>query len=102
SKACADYLRASGAAVSGWQEEPALDAVEAPLDGYARELAALLRDAVGRELPDEAVERIFAFGFALDQLQLHLRDLARCVAELAPADSAAVASATATSGGVPH
>jgi len=102
SKACADYLRASGAALSGWQAAPALDAVEAALDGYAAEFAALRREGLTRELPDEAVERIFAFGFALDQLQLHLRDLARCVAELAPTDSAAVASAAATSGGVPH
>jgi len=102
SKACADYLRASGAALSGWQAAPALDAVEAALDGYAAEFAALRREGLTRELPDEAVERIFAFGFALDQLRLHLRDLARCVAELAPTDSAAVASAAATSGGVPH
>jgi len=53
-------------------------------------------------LPDEAVERIFAFGFALDQLRLHLRDLARCVGELAAADGAPVASVAATSGGVPQ
>ena len=102
SEACADYLHASGAALSGWQAAPALDAVEAALDGYAAEFAALRREGLTRELPDEAVERIFAFGFSLDQLQLHLRDLARCVAELAPTDSAAVASAAATSGGVPH
>jgi len=102
SKACADYLRASGAALSGWQAAPALDAVEAALDGYAAEFAALRREGLTRELPDEAVERIFAFGFALDQLHLHLRDLARCVAELAATDSASVASAAATSGGVPH
>jgi hypothetical protein len=42
-------------------------------------------------LPDEAVERIFALGFALDQLHLHLRDLARCLTEFAPARSAAAA-----------
>jgi len=38
------------------------------------------------------VERIFAIGFALDQLHLHLRDLARCLAEFAPGRSAAVAT----------
>jgi uncharacterized membrane protein YccC len=102
SEACADYLRASGAALSGWQAAPPLDAVESALDGYAAEFAALRREGLTRELPDEAVERIFAFGFALDQLHLHLRDLARCVAELAPADSASVASVAATSGGAPH
>ena len=102
SEACADYLRASGVALSGRQAAPSLDAVESALDGYAAQFAALRRQGLTRELPDDAVERIFAFGFALDQLQLHLRDLARCVAEFAPADSAAVASAAATSGGVPH
>jgi hypothetical protein len=76
--------------------------VESALDGYAAEFATLRREGLTRELPDEAVERIFAFGFALDQVRLHLRDLARCVAEFAPADSASVASMAATSGGVPH
>jgi uncharacterized membrane protein YccC len=102
SEAVADYLRASGAALSARQGPPPLDAVESALDGYAAEFAALRREGLTRELPDEAVERIFAFGFALDQLRLHLRDLARCVAELAPADSASVANMAATSGGVPQ
>jgi hypothetical protein len=102
SEACADYLRAGGATLSARQPPPPLDAVESALDGYAAEFAALRREGLTRELPDEAVERIFAFGFALDQLRLHLRDLARCVAELAAADNASVASVAATSGGVPH
>jgi len=53
-----------------------------------------------RELPDEAVERIFALGFALDQLHLHLRDLARCVAEFAPTRGAAVAKVAVDAGRV--
>jgi uncharacterized membrane protein YccC len=101
-EACADYLRASGAALSARQAPPPLDAVETALDGYAAEFAALRRAGLTRDLSDEAVERIFAFGFALDQLQLHLRDLARCIAELASGDSAAVASMAATSEGLPH
>lgn len=102
SEACADYLRASGAALSARQAPPPLDAVDAALDGYAAEFAALRREGLTRELPDEALERIFAFGFALDQLALHLRDLARCITELAAADGAGVASVAATSGGVPR
>ena len=102
SEACADYLRASGAALSAREAPPPLDAVESALDGYAAEFAALRRQGLTRELPDEAVERIFAFGFALDQLELHLRDLARCVAELAAAGGAPVASVAATSRGLPH
>jgi hypothetical protein len=34
-------------------------------------------------LPLECVERIFALGFALDQMHRNLNDLGRCVAESA-------------------
>ena len=94
----ADYLHASAAALSTRQGPPPLDHVEAALDGYATEFAALRRQGLTRELPDDAVERIFAIGFALDQLHLHLRDLARCLAEFAPARSAAVARTVARAG----
>jgi uncharacterized membrane protein YccC len=94
----ADDLRASAAALSTGQEPPPLDDVEAALDGYAAEIAALRRQGLTRELPDEAVERIFALGFALDQLHLHLRDLARCLTEFAPARNAAVAKVAVNAG----
>ena len=97
SESVADYFRASAAALSARQAPPSLDTVEAALDGYAAEFAALRREGFTRALADEAAERIFALGFALDQLCLHVRDLARCVAELGPSDSAAVAEATASS-----
>jgi hypothetical protein len=44
------------------------------------------------------VERVFAVGFALDQLHPHLRDLARCLSEFAPARSATVAKAAVSAG----
>jgi len=94
----AEYLRASAAALSTGQEPPPLDDVEAALDGYAAEIAALRRQGLTRELPDEAVERIFALGFALDQLHLHLRDLARCLTEFGPARNAAVAKVAVNAG----
>jgi uncharacterized membrane protein YccC len=94
----ADYLRASAAALSTRQGPPPLDDVEAALDGYAAEFAALRRQGLTRDLPDDAVERVFAVGFALDQLHLHLRDLARCLAEFAPAPSAPVAKAAVSAG----
>ena len=94
----ADDLRASAAALSTGQEPPPLDDVGAALDGYAAEFAALRRQGLTRELPDEAVERIFALGFALDQLHPHLRDLARCVSEFAPARSATVAKVAVNTG----
>jgi hypothetical protein len=97
SESVADYFRTSAAALSARQAPPSLDTVEAALDCYAAEFAALRREGFTRELADEAAERIFALGFALDQLRLHLHDLARCVAELGAADSAVVADATASS-----
>jgi hypothetical protein len=51
-----------------------------------------------RELPDDTVERIFALGFALDELRLHLRDLARCVGEHTPARNAPLAKAAVNAG----
>jgi len=60
----------------------------------------LRRQGLTRELPDEAVERIFALGFALDQLHLHLRDLARCLTEFGPARNAAVAKVAVNAGRV--
>jgi uncharacterized membrane protein YccC len=94
----ADYLRASALALSARRGPPPLDAVEAALDGHAAEMAALRREGLTRELPDDAVERIFALGFALEQLRLHLRDLARCVGEFAPARGGAVADTAVHSG----
>jgi len=96
----ADYLHASAAALFTRQGPPPLDDVEAALDGYAAELAALRHQGLTRELPDDAVERIFAVGFALDQLHLHLRDLARCVAEFAPTRTAAAAKVAVNAGRV--
>jgi hypothetical protein len=96
SESVADYLRASAAALSARQAPPSLDSLEAALDGYAAEFAALRREGFTRALAEEAAERIFALGFALDQLRLHLHDLARCVAELAQTGGSAVANVGAT------
>jgi len=94
----ANHMRASAVALLAAGELPSLDAVESALDGYATEFAALRREGFTRQLSDEAVERIFALGFALDQLRLHLRDLARCVGELAPTGSGAARDLAASSG----
>ena len=83
SETTADYLRASAAALLARRGPRPLDAVEAALDGYAAEFAAIRREGLTRDLPDEAAERIFTLGFALDQMRWNLEDLARCVAEFA-------------------
>ena len=78
-----DFLRDSAAALLVRRNPPPLDAVAAALDRFATEMAALRREGLTRTLPLECVERIFALGFALDQMHRNLNDLARCVAESA-------------------
>jgi uncharacterized membrane protein YccC len=79
----ADYLRASSAALIARRGPPLLDAFEAALDAYSAEVAAVRREGLTRELSNEAVERLFALGFTLEQMHQHFIDLARCVTEFA-------------------
>ena len=79
----ADYLRASAAALRAGRGPPPLDAVEQTLDAYAAEIAALRREGLTRSLSGEAAERLFALGFALEQMHQNFKDLERCVAEWA-------------------
>ena len=58
-------------------------ALEQALAAYAIAAAAVRREGLTRDLPDEAVGRIFSQGFALEQLRLNLDDLARRAAEMA-------------------
>jgi uncharacterized membrane protein YccC len=79
----AGHLRASAAALKAQDGPPALAAVEAALDAYAEAIAAVRREHLTQDLPIEAVERIFALGFALEQLRQNFNDLARCLTEFA-------------------
>jgi uncharacterized membrane protein YccC len=81
--ALADYLRASGAALLARRGPPSLNSVEAALDEYAGEIAALRRDGLTRTLPGDAAERFFAIGFAVEQMYNNVADPERCVAEWA-------------------
>jgi uncharacterized membrane protein YccC len=79
----ADYLRGSAAALRAGRGPPPLDAAESALDAYAAEIAALRREGLTRSLSGEAAERLFALGFALEQMHQNFKDLERCVAEWA-------------------
>jgi len=79
----ADYLRASGSALLARRMPPPLDSAEAALAAYVDEIAALRRDGATRDLPGDAAERLFAIGFALEQMHQNFRDLERCVTEWA-------------------
>jgi len=93
----ADYLRSCSGALVARQGLPSVEAAEAALDGYDAEFAAMRREGLTRDLSDETVERLFALGFALEQLRRNFVDLARCITELAPTGSAPVAKVTANS-----
>ena len=76
-----DYLRASSAALKAHRDPPPLAAVEEALDAHDAVVATLRREGTMRDLSVEAVERIYALGFALDRMRENFGDLARTVAE---------------------
>ena len=91
-EAMAGYLRACSSALAARHAAPALDAVEVTLEAYDTALGTARRDARLRDLPSDVVERIFAVGFALDQLHENFIDLARCVGECAEPSAASARS----------
>ena len=78
-----DHLRSSGAALLARRAPPSLDTVKSALDAYAADIAALRREGLTRGLPGDAAERLFALGFALEQMYQNFKDLGRCVADWA-------------------
>ena len=76
-----DYLRGSSAALIARCNPPRLAAVDAAFDGYAAEITALRREGLTRDLPVDALEPLFALGFALEQLRHDFRELEQCVTE---------------------
>jgi uncharacterized membrane protein YccC len=77
------FLRDTGAALAARRHPPDLDAAAAALDGYAATMAELRRERLTRDLSDDEAGRIFALGFALEQLRRDLQDLASRAAEFA-------------------
>jgi uncharacterized membrane protein YccC len=80
-----DYLHRSAAALRARRRPPPLGAVETALAPYGAEIAALRSEGLTRGLPGSDVERIFALGFALEQLHRNFLDLERCVRDAARA-----------------
>ena len=78
-----DYLQASSAALLERRGPPPLDPVEAALDGYATQTAALRAEGLTQDLRADEVERSFVLGFGLEQLRQHFKDLDRSIAECA-------------------
>jgi uncharacterized membrane protein YccC len=78
-----DHLRASAAALLARRQPPPADDVTAALDAYAAAFAALRREGATRDLTGGAVERLFALGFALDQLRRNFADLEDAISHFA-------------------
>jgi hypothetical protein len=81
--ALADYLRACGNAVLQRRRSAPLDPVQSALHSYAEAVAAVRRKGLTLNLSEDAAERFFAFGFALEQMHQDIQDLVRCTIEWA-------------------
>jgi hypothetical protein len=75
------YLRAMAATLRSGNGAPAIWPVQAALQAYAAEVAAVRSEGLTRGLPGDVIERFFALGFSLEQIRQNLKDLERCVAE---------------------
>jgi uncharacterized membrane protein YccC len=85
SAAAGEFLHGSAIALRKRHPPPALQALEATLDAYEAEQRSLRNDGATRPLSSSEVERLFALGFALEELRSNFRDLARCVRDNARA-----------------
>jgi uncharacterized membrane protein YccC len=74
-----EYLRTSAVALRSGDRCPAIQPMEAALEAYTAEVAAVRGDGLTRGLPGDVIERFFALGFSLEQMHQNLRDLERCV-----------------------
>lgn len=74
-----EYLRQSANALTLGREPPPLQPFEESLNAYEAVVASLRAEGVTRTLSSGDVERLFALGFALDQLRRNFADLARCL-----------------------
>jgi uncharacterized membrane protein YccC len=79
----ADYMRQSGEALAVRRAPPPLGAAEAALDACAGAFAAIRCEDLLPSLSIDKVERIFALGFALEQVRRNFHDLERCVGDVA-------------------
>jgi uncharacterized membrane protein YccC len=80
-----DHLSQSGEAVAARRDPPPLNLVEAALDRCAEAFVAVRDEGLMGGLAVDAMERMFALAFALEQMRQNLRDLERRLSEIAGA-----------------
>jgi uncharacterized membrane protein YccC len=81
-KTIAKYFRETAQALTSSASPSSLDAAEAAIEGYAEAFSKVRSDGLTLGLSMDTVERIFALGFALEEMHAHLRDLDRSVNEI--------------------
>jgi hypothetical protein len=74
-----DYLLASATALTARHDGPSTESVDRAVAAYIRQISSSRTESLMQGLPSDARERIFASGFALQQLQHNLSDLAGCL-----------------------
>jgi uncharacterized membrane protein YccC len=77
------HLQACAAALLSKRRAPSRESFDSALTHFTAGLDTLRRGGQLREMPIEALEPLFATGFALEQMHRNLEDLARCVDEWA-------------------
>ncbi len=77
------HLQACAAALLSKRQAPSRESLDSALACYTAGIETLRREGRLRELPVDAVERMFAAAFALEQMHRNLQDLDLCVDEWA-------------------
>jgi uncharacterized membrane protein YccC len=94
SNAIVGYMNDVAAALRNGSGAADIQFVEAALQAYATEVAALRSEGLIRGVPVDVAERFFALGFSLEQMRQNLRDLDRCCADWCEEPATTKGSAT--------
>jgi hypothetical protein len=94
SKAIVDNMRAVAVSLRSGSGAVDIQPVDAALQAYATEVAALRSEGLIRGVPVDVAERFFALGFSLEQMRQNLNDLDRCRADWCETAAAKPAGAT--------
>ena len=88
SNAIVGYMRAAATSLRNGSGVVDIEPVDAALQAYAAEVAALRSEGLIRGVPVDVAERFFALGFSLEQMRQNLNDLDRCHQEWCATEAA--------------